>query len=63
MTDSAREPTEKNIPKPKRGGRRRPSNDSNSDHDIADMTEAYGIMASDPIWTDSKRDRRRDGQK
>ena len=62
MTDSTSEPTEKNI-KPKRGGRRRPSNDSNSDHDIADMTEAYDIMASYPIWTDSKRDRRRDGQK
>ena len=52
-------PTAKN-PKPKRRVRRRPSNDG---HDIADMAETYGIMASDPVWTDHKRDSSRDGKK
>ena len=52
-------PTDKNS-KPKRLVRRRSSNDG---HDIADMAETYGIMASDPVWTDCKQDRRRDSQK
>ena len=62
MTCTPSAPTAKN-PKPKSGGGYRPSNDCNGNHDIADMAETYGIMASDPVWTGRKQDRRRDSQK
>ena len=62
MTDATSAPIDKNS-KPTRRVRRRSSNDSNGNHDIADMAETYGIMASDPVWTGRKRDSSRDGKK